>query len=565
MPVTSSRPRGSPASPDLAGRSRWAPTWWARLRTRIHRTQLRTRVLTGVLAVTLIALAGFGFAAVTALHGYLLAATDADLHTVIRQYQPLLATPSAPQRNSSPRLPEGNPRGGNSGGKHLRLPTVLDKYDIEFVNSHGLVGIVGGNADLVPQLPANLAALAADGRGQTVTSNNGHAQLRLVAKSANGKTLIVTANIESLNNTVSRLNLIIAVGVFATALLVFGGVSLVVRRGLRPVERMASAADKITAGDLTSRVSPNDPATEVGRLGVALNGMLARIQDDVHEREATEQATRQFFADASHELRTPLASLRANAELYQQGALQNRAQVDEAMHRISSEARRMGILVDDLLRLARLDQHPQQHHVPLDLSALAEECLDRARTAHPRRTWHSRVKPGLVVNGDEEMLRRAIDNLLANVTTHTPDGTEATITVAECAGSVTVEVSDDGPGLPASQLPRIFDRFYRVRAQMSRPGSGLGLAIVAAIAAAHHGAAEATLNQPHGLRVTLTLPAYRRPGSAGPPAGSPPGRPSPAPQPEPASGIQPYWSWVQLVWSEGSGAECVLALCCAGV
>jgi two-component system, OmpR family, sensor kinase len=113
-------------------------------------------------------------------------------------------------------------------------------------------------------------------------------------------------------------------------------------QGLRPVEMMAISADKITAGDLTSRVRPEDPATEVGRLGTALNGMLTPIEAAVREREASEEATRRFFADASHELRTPLASLRANAELYQQGALTHRSQ----------EARRMGGLVDDMLRLA---------------------------------------------------------------------------------------------------------------------------------------------------------------------------------------------------------------------
>jgi two-component system OmpR family sensor kinase len=531
MPLKVRRPRGSHVSPNLAGRPRWVSAWGNRLYARVHRAQLRTRVLYGVLAVTLVALAGFGFAAVTALQGYLLAQTDADLHTVIKQYQQMLAMP--PPRNPLPRA--DNNDHVPAGGQHLSLPTVVDKYNVElFVTSQRPVReIVGGDLDLVPQLPANLATLAADGGDETVTSSNGADQLRLLAAHADGGTLIVTTSIESLYSTIDRMELIIAVGVFATAVIVFAGVSLVVRRGLRPVERMASAADKITAGDLTSRVSPHDPATEVGRLGVALNGMLARIQADLREREATERATRQFFADASHELRTPLASLRANAELYQQGALTRRPQVDEAMHRIASEARRMGILVDDMLRLARLGQQPQQHHERLDLSALADECIERARTAYPRRTWHSRIEPGLVVNGDEEMLRRAIDNLLVNVATHTDDGTEATVSASKSAAVVTVEVSDDGPGLPANQLPRIFDRFYRIPGQVTRPGSGLGLAIVAAVAAAHQGAAEAALNQPHGLRVILTLPAYRE-SVRGRPAATQPGLPSLAPQRESA-------------------------------
>src|SRR6202044_3485296 len=113
-------------------------------------------------------------------------------------------------------------------------------------------------------------------------------------------------------------------------------------------------------------------------------------------------------------------SLRANAELYEQGALPERGQVDEAMRRIASEARRMGGLVDGMLRLARLDQSPQRRHDPVDLSALAGECADRAVAAYPRHRWHTQITPGLVTAGDEELLRQAIDNLLANVAAHTP-------------------------------------------------------------------------------------------------------------------------------------------------
>jgi two-component system OmpR family sensor kinase len=274
---------------------------------------------------------------------------------------------------------------------------------------------------------------------------------------------------------------------------------------------MAGQADRITAGDLTDRVSPHDPGTEVGRLGTALNGMLARIEAAVEEREASQELTRRFFADASHELRNPLASLRANAELYQQGAISRRPQVDEAMRRIALEAQRMSGLVDDMLRLARLDQHPGQQDDPVDLTALVQEGAERARITDPQREWQPHIAAGLVAVGDEELLRRSIDNLLGNISAHTPAGTVATITAAERGSTVIVEVSDNGPGVPAGQLPHIFDRFYRGTAPAGRPGSGLGLAIVTAIAAAHEGTAEAALNDPHGLRITLTLPACSQP------------------------------------------------------
>ena len=322
-----------------------------------------------------------------------------------------------------------------------------------------------------------------------------------------GGTLVATTSLDGVNKTVGQLELILIIGSAVAGLLAAGGAAWIMRRGLRPVETMAGQADKISAGDLTERVSPQDARTEVGRLGRALNGMLGRIEDFIAEREASQQATNRFFADASHELRTPLASLRANAELYQQGALPERAQVDEAMRRITAEARRMSGLLDDMLRLARLDQHPERHHEAIDVTGLARECVERARTAYPQRTWHARIDTGLVTSGDEELLRRAIDNLLANVAAHTPDNTAATLTATRYDATIIVEVSDDGPGVPDDQLPHVFDRFYRGSAPSPRPGSGLGLAIVAATAAAHLGTAQATPNHPHGLIITLTLPA----------------------------------------------------------
>jgi len=292
-------------------------------------------------------------------------------------------------------------------------------------------------------------------------------------------------------------------------LLIGLGVFVVLRRGLRPIEAMAAQADRITAGDLTDRVTPHDPGSEVGRLGTALNGMLARIEADVQEREESQQQMRQFFADASHELRTPLASLRANAELYQQGALRSRDEVDEVMDRIVLETRRMGRLVEDMLRLARLGQQPGQSAEPVDLTAVVTGCAHRVRIADPGRTWQVQVTGGLTTIGDEELLRRAVDNLLMNVLVHTPGDTAGTITAYEASGRVSIEVSDDGPGVPPDQLPHIFERFYRAGGPGPRsgcPGSGLGLAIAAEIAAAHGGTAHAAPAGPHGLRITLTLP-----------------------------------------------------------
>jgi two-component system, OmpR family, sensor kinase len=500
---------------------RLKPRWARRIR-RGRRLRLRTRVLAGVLAITLTTLVAFDIAVVTGLRHYLLNQTDARLRSVLGLYQAVDLQGHVPSATagvhsqviSSCPTPGRNhcPVARIVGPRSIKLPSPLLGFAVGFSyvrGPHGylLVSSEGQGHSPIPRLPGNLHTLAASGQGETVNSTNGAGPVRVMAKDFPHIGLVyATTSLSDLDGTVGRLELILILGSAAAGLLAAGGTAWLMRRGLRPVERMATQADKITAGDLTGRVGPQDASTEVGRLGTALNGMLARIQDSVAEREASQQATSRFFTDASHELRTPLASLLANAELYQQGALPERPQVDEAMRRIVAEARRMGILVDDMLRLARLDQRPEHHEEPVDLTELAGECVQRARIAHPERAWQAVIDPGLTTSGDEELLRRAMDNLLTNVAAHTPDGTTATITAAQAGATITIEVSDDGPGVPRNQLPRIFDRFYRASAPSPRPGSGLGLAIVAAAIAVHDGTVQATLNHPHGLCVTVRLP-----------------------------------------------------------
>ena len=481
------------------------------------RGKLRTKVVAGVVAITLAVLAVFDFAAVTALKKYLVGQTDVSLKSAL--------TVTKPQLNYL--LPAFSKARAVAAGVPFSAFPVVGAYNIEWVPAKGQVLNLQGGPGLTRQAMikydyavANAAATFTvrgkpmPGKGQVnqvIATINAAPSFRVVSEAVPGQagTLVAGTNLSDVNNTVRQLEIIVGAGSAAAAALIFLGVGLVMRRGLRPIEQMAHQADRISAGDLTERVAPTDTETEVGRLGTALNGMLGRIQTSVAEREASQDVMRSFFADASHELRTPLASLCANAELYQQGALVERSQVDEAMHRITLEAQRMSRLVDDMLRLARLDQHPDQRRDLVDLTALVGQSVERAQVADPARTWQAEIEPGLAVAGDEEQLSRAVDNLLANVRTHTPEGTVATVTAhRDGSGRVVVEVTDDGPGVPADKLPRIFDRFYRAGTSR-RTGSGLGLAIVSQIAAAHQGVAMAAANYPHGLRITLTLPAWR--------------------------------------------------------
>jgi two-component system, OmpR family, sensor kinase len=480
---------------------------------RLWRARLRLKVMAGVVVVTLVALVAFDAAAVSVMRRNLLRQTDANLQVALTLTAPMLGRilGSQPAGAVGQKLPAGAsvPR-ARSAGPPSFVP-LAGAFDMVFLPRSGaqiiLQEAVGEKAGGPAwKLSPRAAKVSVAPGPHTVAAQPGNALIRTESVHVKGGSLIVGASLDQVDTTMGQFELVVLFGSIAIVLLIGAGVFLVLRRGLRPIEAMASQADRITAGDLTARVTPHSPRSEVGRLGAALNGMLARIETSVQEREASQEQMRRFFADASHELRTPLASLRANAELYQQGALGSLDQVDEVMRRITLETRRMGRLVDDMLRLARLGQHPGQYREPVDLTALISDSAERVRIADPARTWRVHVAGGLATVGDEELLRRAVDNLLTNVLVHTPRDATGTITASAAGGTITLEVSDDGPGVPPDRLPHIFERFYRAGARPSRPGSGLGLAIAAEIAAAHGGTARAALAVPRGLAVTLTVP-----------------------------------------------------------
>jgi two-component system OmpR family sensor kinase len=255
--------------------------------------------------------------------------------------------------------------------------------------------------------------------------------------------------------------------------------------------------------------------------------MLGRIESAVTEKEATaaaaqasEERMRRFIADASHELRTPLTSIRGFAELYRQGAVQNPEQVPGLLARIEDEATRMGLLVEDLLLLARLDQARPIERVPVDLVAVATDAVVAAQVSHPDRRVEVRVvgeadlPPDVL--GDDARLRQIAGNLIQNACTHTPAGTPVRVSVGAMQenGSrwAVLEVADDGPGLTAEECDRVFERFYRTDASRNRRtgGSGLGLSIVAALVAAHGGRVDVQSAPGAGATFRVRLPASSR-------------------------------------------------------
>jgi two-component system OmpR family sensor kinase len=344
-----------------------------------------------------------------------------------------------------------------------------------------------------PQIPRELVRRqASDGTPTLATGPavRGDTEYRLIARSLGEQGTLVLAVPLSEVRATQRLLLLVG-GVVGGLVLVAIGIAAywLTRRELRPLERMAEKSQLIAAGDLSQRVKPDDPRTEVGRLGGALNAMLEEIEGAFADRLAAEERLRQFVADASHELRTPVTSIRGYAELFRRGAGDHPDDLAQVMQRIEQEGKRMGELIEELLLLARLDQGLPLEREPVELSAVVDAAVDAALAADPKRPITVDSHGPLVVRGAESRLRHVVDNLLTNARVHTPAGTPVHVRLAADDGEVVLEFADEGPGVPAEEADRIFERFYRTDHSRTRSqgGVGLGLAIVRSVAEAHGG------------------------------------------------------------------------------
>jgi two-component system OmpR family sensor kinase len=461
---------------------------------------LRARLIFGLVALAAVGLVALGAITYFEQRSFEMTRIDEQTKAAPAVVDRALSDQRHPPGFFDPDEGHGGEGGPPPGGETVPAGTYGERRDA----SGNTRSTVFGYETSYPKLPANVPI----GRLFTIDSAAGRYRVFARADPA-GDTVIAAV---PLHDTLQRLNrlLVVLALVIAGILLILGAVAwAVVRVGLLPLDRMGHVAGAIAGGDLSHRVEPADPRTEVGRLGIALNGMLDRLERAFAEREASQSRLRRFIADASHELRTPLASIRGYAELFRMGAAREPEETEKAMRRIEEEAARMGVLVDDLLTLARLDQVPEVPHAELDLAPLVRDAVDDARATAPDRRIELHGDGAAHVVGDAHQLRQVLGNLLRNALVHTPAGTPVDVTLTGDDAEARIEVRDHGQGLPPGDTDALFERFWRSEGgrERGRGGAGLGLAIVAGIVDAHGGRVHAANAPGGGASFVVELPA----------------------------------------------------------
>ncbi|MEU4619004.1 ATP-binding protein [Actinoplanes sp. NPDC023801] len=497
----------------------------------LRRISLQTKLVASVLVLVFAALTLISAASTYFLSDYMVSRMDTQLRDMVENAEK------------------------NPASFHYQANFMPPDYLVAFTavsgGGEGRVG-TGVATDDIPKLLTGVQDIEkyAD-KPYTVKGQNGKYMWRMlvVVLKTDGTVMHVGQRMTGVDDVIARLVLVdVLVGVGVLITLATVGAALV-RQSLIPLLQVERTAAAIAAGDLTRRVpdpeeSGGHPTTELGRLSEALNAMLAQIEAAFQARADSETAARhaadaaqlsesralesearalesegkmrQFVADASHELRTPLTTIRGFAELYRQGAVSDPEQVAQLVRRIEDEAARMGLLVEDLLLLARLDRERPLTLAPVELPVLALDAVEAAQATAPERDISLEIRDSaelLVAYGDDARLRQVIGNLMTNALVHTP--ADAAVTLRLYAGEgdqAVVEVSDTGPGLSPGQTDRVFERFYRVdeartrRTDREATSTGLGLAIVAAIVRAHEGSVQVISEPGRGATFRVSLP-----------------------------------------------------------
>jgi two-component system, OmpR family, sensor kinase len=309
---------------------------------------------------------------------------------------------------------------------------------------------------------------------------------------------------------------LVALGIGGSAALLLAlllGV-LITSRMLRPLHRVTATAEQLAAGDLRarSRLQPSDD--EVGMLAASFDNMAERIEAAFSAQQESEDQVRRFIADASHELRTPVTTLKGYIDVLRRGAGRDPQALNAALESMSTEADRMRSLVLDLLTLARIDARRGTTPEDFDLNAELSLLLDEGVPGMPPQVERIFAPSPLLVHADRAALRTIARNLLVNANKYAPGAAQHWSTARE-DGRARLDVRDEGPGIPAADLPHVFERFYRGEKTRAREegGSGLGLSIVQGLARSQGGEVAITSVDGGGTTVTVWLPAAR----SGPP------------------------------------------------
>ncbi|GAB2699754.1 sensor histidine kinase [Thalassiella azotivora] len=475
---------------------------------RLPRLSLLARLVAVLLAVLTLALLASSAVALAVLRGQLVESLDDELRTASEPTVLQSFIPGHGRRQEAAPSPYDITLLDGSGVvlEHWRSTSAPDAVPALRLDDE-LVERMGGRAFTVPSASADGPRWRVIARPVLVRTGFGGPEQGIAA---------VARPLDGVQDTLDRMRTrLTVVGVVVLAGSAVLG-TLAVRGAFRPLRQVEAVATAFGQGDTSRRVANDHPGTEVGRLGASINAMLDSIESTLAAREASETRMRRFVADASHELRTPLAAVRGFAELYRQGAVREEEDVARSFRRIEDESTRMAGLVEDLLLLARLDEQRPLRRDPLDLLVLAGDTVHDASALAPDRAVRlvgldgdptPRSAPTV---GDDARMRQVLANLLTNALRHTPPGTPVEIGVGTSGGWARWQVVDHGPGIPAADAPRVFERFYRSDVSRSRAGgggAGLGLAIVDAITRAHGGAARVVPTPGGGATFEVAVPA----------------------------------------------------------
>lgn len=464
---------------------------------------LRAQISVLVVLLVTIGILVAGAAATASLRGQLVGRIDA-----------MMARSSTQLRSN----PDAAPLGPGQGQGRMQ---VLGRYYVAILGSDGAVVEVVSDPDVdSDEVPVIDLARISMGVPTSVPGSLRESTWRVLVQAREGGDglVLIASSLAEVNDTL-REQWLFTAGTGLVVAAIAGALGFVlVRRRMHPLSQIAATTESIAGGDLAHRVPEGQGSAEVDHLAMAFNAMIERLERSFTAQQTAqaraqerERAMRRFVADAGHELRTPLTTIRGFAELVRDGTLLGEANISDAVGRIETEATRMGLLIEDLLLMARMDERRPMEVEDVAIAELVRRAWEGLRTLNPDHPCTLEIDEAArtaVVRGDRVGLQQVLDNLVANAVRHTPPGTAITLAVAVRGDHVVATVTDQGPGVAPEHAQRIFERFYRVDPARSRVtgGTGLGLAIAREIVNTHGGALTVRTTVGEGASFVVELP-----------------------------------------------------------